>query len=411
MILLSHPTGNEFVRQAALAFREAKLLGEFWTCLNWNPASAPGWLPNALRLQFARRSFPESLRAVTHTVPLRESARLLSGVLGIQAFSKHETGLLSLDAVYQELDRKVSARVKEALELRMIYAYEDGALESFRAAKELGLQRVYDLPIGYWKVARQIYEEERELEPEWAVTLSGALDSSEKLARKDEELALANRIVVASSFTRQTLKAAQVGGTISVLSYGAPASLPVEPQHRSAAKLRVLYAGSLGQRKGLSYLLGAIERLAGHVELTLLGQKVTAHCAPLERATRRHHWIASLPHDQLLAEMRRHDVLVLPSLFEGFGLVLLEAMAQGLPVITTPHTAGPDFISEGVDGFVVPIRSVEAIAEKLELFVSESGLLREMKHAAWRKAATRNWQTYRESLVQLAREVMIKDSL
>jgi len=64
--------------------------------------------------------------------------------------------------------------------------------------------------------------------------------------------------------------------------------------------------------------------------------------------------------------MAAHDVFVFPSLFEGFGLVLLEAMAMGLPVITTPHTAGPDLIREGMEGFIVPIRHSTAIAERLE---------------------------------------------
>jgi len=97
----------------------------------------------------------------------------------------------------------------------------------------------------------------------------------------------------------------------------------------------------------------------------------------------------------------------LPSLHEGFGLVIGEAMAQGLVVIATPHTAAPDLIDDGVDGFVVPIRSAEAIAEKLNRLAGNPKLLEEMKQAARQKAGERRWESYRHSLAQMARDVIL----
>jgi alpha-maltose-1-phosphate synthase len=99
-------------------------------------------------------------------------------------------------------------------------------------------------------------------------------------------------------------------------------------------------------------------------------------------------------------------VLVLPSLFEGFGLVILEAMAQGTPVIATEHTAGPDIIKDGVDGFVVPLRSAETIAEKLDLLARDREGLIAMKSAAQRRAGSFQWESYRDGIVRVAREVM-----
>ena len=80
MILLSHATGNENVRQAALALQEADLLGEFWTCLSWDPKSSTNrLLPDRWRDQFARRAVSENVRPFVHTRPLREIARLFLG--------------------------------------------------------------------------------------------------------------------------------------------------------------------------------------------------------------------------------------------------------------------------------------------------------------------------------------------
>jgi alpha-maltose-1-phosphate synthase len=404
MILLSHPIGNEFVREALVAFESAGMLAEFWTAISWNPKSAINRaLPRSVRELFARRSFPESVRSRTRTLPAREALRLVAGAAGLS--SRHETGAFSIDAVFRELDKKVARRLRKAANIRAVYAYEDGALESFRAARDLNLQRIYDLPIGYWRAGQQIFAEEAKLEPEWAPTLTGTLDSADKLARKDDELRFATRVIVASTFTKQTLADSPCTAKIDIVPYGAPRAASSEIP-KPSSRLKVLFAGSLGQRKGLSYLLKAVEMVRGDVELTLLGRKAASGCAPLDAAVRKYRWLPTLSHAAVLREMQNHDVLVLPSLFEGFGLVILEAMAQGTPVITTDHTAGPDIIENGADGFIVPVRSAETIAEKLELLTRNHERLMSMKAAAKAKAQSRGWESYRTHLVEVAREVM-----
>jgi starch synthase len=407
MIVLSHPTGNENVRQAALAFAEANLLREFWTTLNWNPHSIfDRTAPAKFRQTFRRRSYPEIVRRRIHSLPSREIARLLLGAAKLSLFSEHETGWLSIDAISRALDREVALKIGQTTKFTSLYCYEDCAFETFIAAEKRGFTRIYDLPIGYWRVGQRIFAEERELEPEWAATLTGASDSEEKLARKDDELRLANHVVVASTFTKATLAESPHSREISVIPYGAP------PTHDSEllncpGKLRILFAGALGQRKGLSYALRAVELLGReHCELTLLGRKAVSGCRVLDDATRKHRWIPSRSHNEMLNEMRAHDVLLFPSLFEGFGLVITEALSQGTPVITTPNTGGPDVIYNGVDGFIVPIRSAEAIAEKLEVLVREPYRAYEMKLAARARAKARGWENYRRQLIALAREVM-----
>ena len=205
---------------------------------------------------------------------------------------------------------------------------------------------------------------------------------------------------MASNFTKSTLEQApNAPKALHVIPYGAPESAELAPA-KPREKLKVLFAGGLGQRKGLSYLLEAVEKTKTGVELTLIGTKTSADCLPLNMALKKHRWIPSLTHPEILKEMGRHDVFVFPSLFEGFGLVILEAMSQGLPVVTTAHTAGPDLICHGVDGFIVPIRSAEAIAEKLDQLATDRKLLAEMKHAAQAAAARFTWAAYRKKLAE-----------
>ena len=236
--------------------------------------------------------------------------------------------------------------------------------------------------------------------PDWTSTLTGFTDSSDKLNKKDQELALADVIFVASSFTKKTLE--EYSGNlaeIKVIPYG----FPIVKQKKeylplTNRKLKVLFIGGLSQRKGLSYLFEAVEGMQNKVDLTIVGHKVVANCDILNLALERHKWIPSLSHDQVLACMRENDVFVFPSLFEGFGLVITEAMSQGVPVITTDRTAGPDVIEDGVNGWIVPAGSSEAINNVLNKILEKPELLKQFGIAAQTKAQTRPWSVYGQEM-------------
>ena len=401
-MIISHPTGNANVRNAAQAFAEGCGLEAFFTTI---AVFESGFLSRISALpglgEFKRRRYPEILKSVTNTSPFLELLRLTSLKIGFHQFLHHEFGLASVDVIYRNLDRHVAKKVA-CFAPGPVYCYEDGALETFRAAKKVHSKCLYELPIGYWRSAHSIFIEESQLQQEWAPTLSGLSDSSRKLERKDEELRLADRIFVASTFTRRTLEQCPFPiAPISVVPYGADIGICSSPQKttKPSDPLRILFVGGLGQRKGLSYLLEAIKTLGPSVHLTLIGRKSVDSCRPLDMATDTHRWIPSLPHEDILREMRNHDVFVFPSLFEGFGLVITEALSQGLPVITTPNTCGPDVISEGVDGFIIPIRDSEAIAEKIELLLRDRNLLAAMSEAAQEKARQLTWANYRARLI------------
>ena len=170
--------------------------------------------------------------------------------------------------------------------------------------------------------------------------------------------------------------------------------------------LKILFVGGLSQRKGLTYLFEAADQLGSAIELTIIGRKPAAECKPLESALTKHRWIPSLPHEEILKEMSRHDVFVFPSLFEGFGLVITEALPQGLPVITTPHTCGPDILTNGEDGFIVPIRDSQSIAEKLEELHRDRTLLASMSAAARQTAERNTWSQYRTRLTEAVRSTI-----
>lgn len=403
---MSHPTGNSNVRAAAYGFAEAGLLAEFNTSI----ASFPGTILDRLSRfaplsEFNRRRFDPVLKKVTRIYPWKEVGRLTAAKVGWKKLIQHETGAFSVDAVYRGLDAQVGKRIEEIKEKQItaVYAYEDGALTSFSRAKNLGIKCIYDLPIGYWRTARRLLKAEQDRWPDWQATITGFRDSTEKLTRKDEELKMADLIFVASRFTAKTLLDCPFPlAPVTVIPYGFP---PVCAQRRynllsKNRPLKVLFVGGLSQRKGLADLFAAVDVLGKYVSLTVVGQPAGKECFALQQALRKHRWIPSLPHQDILLLMQQHDVFVFPSLFEGFGLVITEAMSQGTPVITTERTAGPDLINDGENGWIVESGSTEVLIQKLTSLLSRPSQLKEAGMAAMQTASKRPWEVYGAELAQ-----------
>ena len=404
--VLLHPTGNRNVRAVLASLAAAGILEEFATTIATNP-TAP-WLkllPVGIRQELLRRTFPIPAKQI-RTAPGLEIARLALGKLGLQRHTSHELGWASTDAVYQRLDQLVARRLPQLAQARHIaavYAYEDGALATFTQAKKLGIKCVYDLPIAYWETARHLLLEEAERLPAWAATLGGGiLDSPAKLARKTRELELADVVVGPGEFVLNSLPAWARHKQLIMAPFGSPASGAAKEATKEEANrpLRVLFAGSMGQRKGLGDLFAAMRLLnRPDIELVVMGS-LSAPMDFYRRELPSFIHAPSRPHEQVLALMRSCDVFCLPSIVEGRALVMQEAMSQGLPLLITPNTGGSDLIQPGKTGFLLPIRSPEAIADRLTWLLEHRAELPAMRFYAQQHAARYTWEDYGNQIVQ-----------
>lgn len=401
MILLSHPTSNGNASATARGLYRHGLLTAYYTCISWNPDSALAKkLPRSITRWLDRRKQIDIPSELIHTRPLRELIRNLYDRTGLHGTGVEEGAPFSTEQVYYDLDRHIARQLYKFPLLKGVYAYDDGALAQFEQAKKMGLTRIYDLPIGHWRELVEVTKIESDAQPEWRTTMKALRDTKAKNQRKDHEIALADVVVVASSYTKKTLGLFPQRKQVVVVPYGMP---PVTTAPRSLTSgdspLRVLFVGQLTQRKGISYLFDAINILGKSATLTLIGTK-GGQAKVLDDACQKHRWIETLPHAEVLQEMKAHDVLVFPSLFEGFGLVIGEAMSQGMPVITTANTGGPDIMTDGLEGFIVPIRSAEEIASKLLLLHQDRDLLKHMSDAARDRAMELSWMLYEDRLAE-----------
>jgi glycosyltransferase involved in cell wall biosynthesis len=166
--------------------------------------------------------------------------------------------------------------------------------------------------------------------------------------------------------------------------------------------LKVLFVGPLAQSKGIGYLLHAIDLLGSRVELTLVGRRLRPN-PKVDEACSRWRWFETLPHPGVMDRMQEADVLVLPSLAEGCSLVVLEALAGGLPVIVTPNTGSLEFVRDGSEGFIVPICRADAIADRLNSLNQDRELLAHMSRNAQLTAERQSWEVYRETWAKTVR--------
>ncbi|HEY9673874.1 MAG TPA: glycosyltransferase family 4 protein [Waterburya sp.] len=410
-ISLSHPTGNPYARNCALALAEVGLLQEIITTIAYNPegywsrclSPLPQKIRDSITQELGRRIWVPPTGTLMRTHPWQEVMRLVLVKTGLyRRLDFSYQGLV--DWIYASLDSHVASHHLQGLDV--IYAYEDGAVTTFQAAKQQGILCLYDLPIAFYRTSQKFLADEAEQFPELSLALQAIQEPVEKLKRKEQEIQLADHIFVPSSFVKTSLL--EVGVTpekISVIPFGAPIDY-FQPRPKEDQVFRVLFVGRVGPRKGVHYLLQAWDELnLPEAELVLVGINEFPQ-GWLNRYSEKIRYISSLPHSQLNQYYSSASILVLPSLVEGLALVQLEAMACGIPLITTPNAGGSDIVTDGVEGFILPIRDREVLQEKLEWCYRHPLDLAQMGHAARKKAEKLTWDLYRQRLANQVLELM-----
>ena len=306
-----------------------------------------------------------------------------------------EQAMFKRDAAF---DHWVASRF--ASESDFFWGFQGSCLESLKAAHAAGKTAVCEFATAHVTAAIRILSDEAERHPEWAATISNLHFPEWYRERLEQEPHAADVCIAASGFTQRSLE--EVGiptDRIRLLPLAADVDQFHFAERRTDGPLKVLFVGGIGQRKGIKYLLQAVQQLnSPQIQLSLLGP-APADDRPLKEYSKWYHYLGRTDQAGVVRQMQKADVLVLPSVFEGFGLVIIEAMATGLPVITSTHSCGPEVICEGVDGFVLEPDDVSGLADQLAWCADHRRELAEMGRAAHEHAAACfSWDAHRENL-------------
>jgi glycosyltransferase involved in cell wall biosynthesis len=171
------------------------------------------------------------------------------------------------------------------------------------------------------------------------------------------------------------------------------------------ARKDVVFVGTFFHRKGSDVVAAAMSRVLRArpaLGLSLIGPGIPAAdvLAQFDVDVReRISVVGSMPSDQLARRLGTFAVLVFPTRYEGFGLVVLEAMRGGLAVVTTPTGAGADIVRDGENGLIVPIGSVDATAAAVQRLVDDPALRMRIGAAAAAEGSRRTWRRAAEELL------------
>lgn len=267
-------------------------------------------------------------------------------------------------------------------------------IEVMRRLKDRGVRIIHECMISP-DVGLHLLEENKRF-PELAVPRDAAEVSAGR-ARDAEKYALADLVLVPSKFVESAVQAlAPAAVAPSLVPYGIDTSA-FEKSERTVPG-RVLFVGSVGLIKGNPDLAAAARVLAckhPQIEVHVVG--------PYENEFISHpalagpHYRGPIPRAQIAQVFAEADVFVLPTIADSFALVQLEALAAGVPVITTPNCGS--LVRDGVDGYIVPIRSPEILAERIAEVVGDRGLRERMSQAARARALEFSLPRYAERLL------------
>jgi len=276
-------------------------------------------------------------------------------------------------------------------------AWSGMALHTLRRAKQFGAATVLERNSSHIQFQSDILAEEYE-----RFGLKPQLPDPRTVARELDEYEFADRICLPSTFALRTfVKKGVDAGKLFVVPFGVALD-QFSPAPKSDSVFRIIHCGSLNIRKGVHYLLQAFHQLnLPNSELWLIGLSSGEIRPFLDKYSSTKVKLRGVfPQVELRQEYTQGSVFCMASIEEGFGMVISQAMACGLPVICTDHTTGHDLVRDGVDGYVIPIRDVDVLKARIEELYRDAERAREMgRNARRRIESAGTWDHYGERLV------------
>lgn len=411
-VVVTHPV-HQHAYETALAAQEADLLRVFVTGIydvgrgvfhprlrSPLPASVRGRIENQLR----RRRYAALDAERIQPLPARHSLAYVARPV-LNRVRANATPWLE-SAAHRSWDRAVAKRIREAAPTpQLIHVFESCGLATLGAGRERGSKTLLDVPIAYEYARQSFIDEARRWGPDAA---RGLPIDERQLARIRAEREAAEHLFVPSEFVRRCLRENGVPDEkMILLPYGVdPDRFHPQPRPDRQDRFRAIFVGQLNARKGLPYLLEAFRQLGPTFgELVLVGRPDTFGQRLLREYEGVHRWLGHVPKHDVEQLLLGSDVFVFPTLAEGSSLATYEAMAMGMPIITTLNSGS--VARDGKEGLIVEPCGVESLKEALVTLAEDRERARAMGERARQRILDGfTWAHYRRRLAQIYRDLL-----
>ena len=411
-ILISHSNGNQNSRNLLMGLNKKKKIFKFVTSLNVNIEEFPlNIFPKKVKNKLSKRSFNEidNKKIITSNFFL-EIYRLIK--LRILKYLKKNQSkkYLSLIDKYEidlcnDIDLLAANEIKKNYNyISSVYAYEKGAYNSFKVAKKYNIKCIYELPTPYWQERQKILSSELKSynNDQLLNKFSYNKKLNDKLFNKlDLEVKYADIIIVPSQFVKKTILSSKFKNKkIIVIPYGFPKTIHKNNWFNKKRKIEILFVGNLLPNKGLLCLFKTIEFLSkienGKFNLTIIGS------GPLES------WLKKklpntifkkyLTNIEVLKEMKKKDIFLFPTLYEGLSLSICEAMSRGMVVISTYNSGLLEFGNKQ-NSILVNVNDHIQIAKKISFLINNPKKVKYLGNNAIKTSKKNNWESYRSKIM------------
>ena len=253
----------------------------------------------------------------------------------------------------------------------------------------------------------EIYRKDMMISPDYAYKLNEevkkALDP-QKIERSYREINSVDYFFAASEFTKKSLIECGIKeDSIKICRYGID-SIKFQPVRKeNQGLLHAIYIGGTKQFKGISYLIDAFRNLSEYpVDLTVVGYNNLKEKDKLSNIK----FTGVIMHDQVAEILKKCDFAIFPSLGDGFGFAVTEALSSGCPVICSKNAGASDLIKDYENGFIIDAQDKDAIVEKVKYFIDNRNELDKMKMIARQSVSELTWEKYYDETSSFIKEII-----
>ena len=414
-VLVAHPAQQHSYRLAT-ALKHAGMLEKYATTVYFKKGSLTALVAKLLKGKFKTKAEERHCEELSddEVIQFCEGEGLLKLVALNTRYFKNNYYQIK----YHTADRFAKKVAKYATKHHVdaVVTYDDSSPLLFEILREKApdILRIMDMSSANLLYLREIYEDDTKKAPAFAERMRKERSicwDTEILVRAKREIEATQKFLVPSAFVARSL---EFSGVKSEQMYRCPYGVDVsqfspkeysEKMIERTRPIRFIYVGGVKELKGISYLLEAFQDIPNdQASLTVVGQYKSgdSDIAPYEN---RVNFTGSVLHSQIPELLHQSDVFIFPSLGDSYALSVMEAAACGLPVIVSENTGVQDLVTDGENGFIIPIQSVDALKEKIQFFIEHPEQIEQMGLAARKMAEENTWDSYYERMETIFRSL------